>query len=144
MSRAFTDWHMLDPVLAQVKKNCGRQAREVSADAGYCSEKNLASLRKRHIRGYLATGRRKHGTASATNAKKTTGPLRSAMATRLKRGGHRSRYRLRKHTVEPVFGQIKEAQGIRRFLLRGIEKVQREWQIICASHNLRKMMKAMA
>ena len=139
-----TDWHMLDPVLAQVKRNCGRQAREVSADAGYCSEENLANLRKRHIRGYLATGRRKHGTASATNSKKSAGPLRSAMATRLKRGGHRSRYRLRKHTVEPVFGQIKEAQGIRRFLLRGFEKVEREWQLICASHNLRKLMRAIA
>ena len=71
-------------------------------------------------------------------------PYACEMRARLRRGDHRSRYRLRKQTAEPVFGQIKEAQGIRRFLLRGIEKVQREWQIICASHNLRKMTKAMA
>ena len=137
------DGHMLDPLLEQIKRNCGKQATEVSADAGYCSEENLARLRKRHIRGYIATGRQKHGTSSATSSRKAA-PLRAAMATRLKRGAHRSRYRLRKYTVEPVFGQIKEAQGIRRFLLRGLEKVEREWQIICASHNIRKLMKAMA
>jgi hypothetical protein len=144
LTQKQTDWHMLEPLLAQVKRNCGAQAREVSADVGYCSEENLQVLRKRHIRGYVATGRQKHGTTSATNAKAFSGPLRCAMATRLKRGGHRSRYRLRKFTVEPVFGQIKEAQGIRRFLLRGLRKVEREWQIIWASHNLRRLMKAMA
>ena len=44
--------------------------------------------------------------------------------TRLRRAGHRSRYRLRKQVVEPVFGQIKQARGFRQFLLRGIEKVR--------------------
>jgi transposase len=136
------DGHMLDPLLSQVKRNCGRQAREVSADAGYCSEENLALLRKRHIRAYVATGRQKHGAASATGSAQKPRPLRAAMATRLKRGAHRSRYRLRKYTVEPVFGQIKEARGIRRFLLRGFEKVQCEWQLICATHNLGKLMRA--
>jgi len=144
LTQRQNDWHMLEPLLIQMRRNCGRQAREVSADAGYCSEENLAMLSKRHIRGYLATGRRKHATASATGSRAPAGPLRRAMATRLKRGGHRSRYRLRKHTVESVFGQIKEAQGIRRFLFRGFEKVALEWQLICASHNLRKLTKAMA
>ena len=66
------------------------------------------------------------------------------MAARLRQGGRRSRYRLRKYTVEPVFGQIKEGRGIRRFLLRGLEKVRCEWQIICATHNLRKLVAARA
>jgi hypothetical protein len=48
-------------------------------------------------------------------------------------------YRMRKAVVEPVFGQIKEARGFRRFLLRGLEKVQAEWQLICATHNLLKL-----
>ena len=46
------------------------------------------------------------------------------MTSRLRRAGHRSRYRLRKQVVEPVFGQIKQATGFRQFLLRGIEKVE--------------------
>jgi hypothetical protein len=41
--------------------------------------------------------------------------------------------------VEPVFGQIKEARGFRKFLLRGLEKVQAEWKLICATHNLLKL-----
>jgi hypothetical protein len=46
---------------------------------------------------------------------------------------------LRKQVVEPVYGQIKEARGFRRFLLRGIEKVKVEWAMICTAHNLRKL-----
>jgi len=61
------------------------------------------------------------------------------MNARLRRGSWRSRYRLRKQTVEPVIGQIKEAMGFRRFLLRGIEKVAAEWRLICAAHDLRKL-----
>jgi hypothetical protein len=66
------------------------------------------------------------------------------MTAKLRRAGHRSRYRLRKQVVEPVFGQIKEATGFRQFLLRGIEKVRAEWAMICTAHNLRKLAKAAA
>ena len=48
-------------------------------------------------------------------------------------------YAARKHIVEPVFGQIKSARGIRQFLLRGLEKVSAEWQLICLTHNLLKI-----
>jgi hypothetical protein len=64
------------------------------------------------------------------------------MSRRLKQGGHRSRYRLRKQTVEPVFGQIKGARGFRQFQLRGLTKVSGEWQLICLTHNLLKLAKA--
>jgi hypothetical protein len=61
------------------------------------------------------------------------------MSERLRRAGHRSRYRLRKQVVEPVFGQIKEAGGFRQFLLRGMAKVKAEWAMICTVHNIRKL-----
>ena len=64
------------------------------------------------------------------------------MCTRLRRGGHRSRYRLRKQTVEPVFGQIKEAMGFRRFLLRGVSAVRIEWSLVCTARTLRKRIAA--
>jgi Transposase DDE domain len=54
----------------------------------------------------------------------------------------RSRYRLRKQIVEPVFGQIKQARGFRQFLLRGLEAVQAEWALICTAHNITKLAKA--
>jgi hypothetical protein len=56
----------------------------------------------------------------------------------------KARYALRKSTVEPVFGQIKEARGIRRFRLRGVSKVTSEWKLICATHNLLKLFRLRA
>jgi IS5 family transposase len=64
------------------------------------------------------------------------------MSRRLRQGGHRSRYRLRKQTVEPVFGQIKAARGFRQFLLRGLAKVTEEWRLVCTAHNLLKLAQA--
>ena len=54
----------------------------------------------------------------------------------------RAVYKMRKAVVEPVFGQIKEARGFRKFLLRGLEKVQAEWKLICATHNLLKLFRS--
>ena len=122
-----------------VKANTGRKAQEVSADVGYCSEANLAALEARRIRGYIATGRQKHPEGGE---KQRRGPQVEAMRQRLKRGGRRSRYRLRKQVVEPVFGQIKQARGFRQFLMRGIDKAAGEWALICTAHNILKLQKA--
>jgi len=127
-------------VVDEIETELGQRPRELSADSNYCSESNLAGLNERGIRGYVATGRREHRMATATNnAKAKPGPLTRAMRIRLRRGGWRSRYRLRKQTVEPIFGQIKEARGFRRFLLRGLEKVEAEWALLCTAHNLLKL-----
>ena len=93
----------------------------------------------RDVNGYVATGRAKHPASAKQNVR---GPLTRAMRDRLKRAGWRSRYRLRKQTVEPVFGQIKQARGFRQFLLRGIDKVRAEWALICTAHNLTKLARA--
>ena len=140
LTNAANDRQQVVPMVAEIQKNTGRQARELSADSGYCSEGNLEQLQRHGIRGYIATGRQKHGQASATANDANQGGTRvQAMTTRLKRGGHRSRYRLRKQTVEPVFGQIKGARGFRQFLLRGLAKVSGEWRLICTAHNLLKL-----
>ena len=124
------------PLIDGIKDNLGRKPKEASADAGYCSEANLAALVEREVSPYIATGRSKHaGTVKRT----INGPLTKAMRDKLKRAGWRSRYRLRKQVVEPVFGQIKQARGFRQFLLRGIEKVTAEWALICTAHNLTKL-----
>ena len=106
-------------------------------------KRHLAGMAARHIRTYIATGRQKHGTEAATHAKNgKPGSLIAAMRDKLKRGGWRSPYRLRKQVVEPVFGQIKQAMGFRQFLLRGLAKVKAEWQLVCLAHNLRKLITA--
>ena len=140
LTNSSSDQAQLAPLLDQIRANLGRNPDEVSADAGYCSAANLRTIRRRRIEGYVATGRQKHGTTSATTKKPAKpGSLLARMTTRLKRAGYRSRYRLRKQIVEPVFGQIKQARGFRQFLLRGIDKVKAEWAIICTAHNLAKL-----
>jgi transposase len=140
LTDSSSDQGQLVPLLDGIRANLGRNPDEVSADAGYCSAANLRTIKRRRIEGYVATGRQKHGTRSATT-KKTTRPgsMVARMSTRLRRAGHRSRYRLRKQIVEPVFGQIKQARGFRQFLLRGIDKVKAEWAIICTAHNITKL-----
>jgi len=139
LTQSMSDQDQLVPLMDGIKDNLGRTPKEASADAGYCSEANLKALAERDVSAYLATGRAKH---PAGVKRKITGPLTKAMRDKLKRAGWRSRYRLRKQTVEPVFGQIKQARGFRQFLLRGIEKVKAEWALICTAHNLTKLARA--
>jgi transposase len=140
LTNQASDAHQLKSMLAHIRVNTGRQARELSADAGYCFEHNLTALNRHHVRGYVATGRQKHGAASAVSVRKTV-PMTHvhAMKIRLRRAGHRSRYRLRKQVVEPVFGQIKQARGFRQFLLRGLSQVAGEWSLVCSAHNVLKL-----
>jgi len=143
LSNQGTDVQQLSPILEQIKHNMGRQAQELSADAGYCSEGNLAVLARHKVRPYIATGRQRHSDAAATGGRRAPPGTRvAAMRTRLARAGRRSRYRLRKQLPEAVFGQIKQARGFRQFLMRGLHKVQGEWSLICTVHNLLKLAKA--
>jgi transposase len=65
--------------------------------------------------------------------------LRAAMAARLASEDGKARYALRKQTVEPVFGQIKDVRGARRFMRRGLRACQAEWKLLCGTHNLLKL-----
>jgi transposase len=142
LSNKQNDHDDLVVLVDQTISNTGETPRQVSADAGYCSERNLEALEQRGVEGFVATGRQKHGTASPTKSATPKGERTVAMAKKLKEQGFESPYRLRKHTVEPVFGQIKECRGFRRFLHRGIEKVTGEWALLCTAHNVLKLVGA--
>jgi transposase len=134
------DGGQLVAMVDQIAHNLGEHPGQLSADAGYCSEENLAALAERRIDAYVATGRQKHGTSSPTsNEQANRCPQASAMREKLRAGGWKSPYRLRKQTVEPVFGQIKEVRGFRRFLRRGLANVRGEWALLCTAHNLLKL-----
>ncbi len=129
-------------LVEQIKTNLAAVPEQVSADAGYCSEDNLAALETRRIDAHIATGRQKHG-APAPQARPAPPQSRvAAMAEKLRAAGHEGPYRLRKQVVEPVFGQIKQARGFRQFLRRGLAAVQSEWSLICTVHNLLKLAAA--
>jgi hypothetical protein len=145
-----TDSGQLLPMIDAVEANLGARPAEASADAGYCSDANLAGLEARDIDGYVATGRARDAakgkdggtaaTGSAPAPERIGPPTRvEAMREKIRSGGHDSPYRLRKQLPEPVFGQIKEARGFRQFLLRGLANVAGEWSLVCSAHNLLKL-----
>ena len=132
-------------MVAAVKANMGRAPEQFSADAGYCSDANLAALEAEGIDAYVATGRHKHGAPAPDGGSPAPeGSRIDKMRAKLRKDGFKSPYRLRKQTVEPVFGQIKAGRGFRQFLLRGKAKVADEWAMICSAHNLLKLAKASA
>jgi transposase len=113
-----------------------------TADTGYFSEQAVEELETMGIDPYFATGRQKHHEAAAPLAEGVCAPAASAkekMQHKLRTATGKRLYAARKHIVEPVFGQIKAARGIRKFLLRGLEKVSAEWQLICLTHNVLKI-----
>jgi hypothetical protein len=66
------------------------------------------------------------------------------MQAKLDSEAGRARYRLRQQTVEPVFGIIKHVLGFTRFLLRGHEKAQAEWQLVCLAYNCKRLHRSLA
>jgi hypothetical protein len=91
---------------------------------------------------YLAVDRQKHHEAPMVveaTPPSAEGGVKEKMRAKLRSAAGQTLYAARKQIVEPVFGQIKAARGIRRFLLRGLEKVAAEWQLICLTHNLLKI-----
>ena len=139
LTPSMSDHGQLVGLIDGIEANLGAKPKEASADSGYLSEANLAALHARGIVPYIATGRAKHPDEVK---RKIGGPLTQAMRDKLKRAGWRSRYRLRKQIVEPVFGQIKQGRGFRQFLLRGVANVRAEWALICLAHNLTKLASA--
>jgi hypothetical protein len=146
VTQAANDKEQVGPMMAVVEAQSGQRPEAVIADSGYCSEKNLETLEaeketKRRIEAFIATERQKHGERRVA----ARGPLPKG-ATRVERMKRKlltkagaAIYATRKSIVEPVFGQIKEARGFRRFSLRGFEQVKGEWALVCATHNILKM-----
>ena len=67
--------------------------------------------------------------------------MKGRMARKLQNKTGREIYARRKSIVEPVFGQTKECRGLRRFLLRGLQKVNGEWALWCMTHNINKLFR---
>ncbi len=124
--------------------NVGAVPREVSADAGYYSAKAVDDLQALGVDPFVAPEQTRHGRvvppAPRGRIPKRLSP-RDRMRRKLQTRRGRQRYALRMETVEPVFGQIKAGRGFRQFLLRGLEKVQGEWSLICTGHNLLKLFR---
>lgn len=141
-----SDSGYLPEQVLQVVENTGRFPREVSADAGYYSDKNIEFLEKKGIEVFIPPDKVRH--SEWRTQKAIRGPIpRNAtrkylMRRKLRTKRGRERYKLRQTSVEPVFGFIKEGLNLRQFLLRGLEKVRSMWRFTCAVHNIWKMFRA--
>lgn len=142
--QATNDKQQLAPMVEQVEANLGQKPAAVSADSGYWSEANVTDERVKGVELYVATGRQKHGEKMepAGESPPKNVSAEQQMAAKLRTGAGQAVYKMRKAVVEPVFGQIKEARGVRRFQLRGLAKVQAEWRLICLTHNLLKLYRS--
>lgn len=148
VSAAPPDVQRLRPMLKEIHQNSGRYPAQLSADAGYASEANFAALNEANIHAVIAL-RRYHrdeppGADPAPRRSSNRWPYRNEMRERLSTAEGKASYKLRKQTVEPVFGQIKSARGFRQFLRRGQVAVESEWSFLCTVHNLLKLQKAVA
>ena len=143
LTQQSNDSGQLLPMLEQLEANMGRKPDAVSADAGYWSEANATDEKVAGIDLHIATARMKHDQTMATDS----GPppdqatAKQAMEHKLRTEAGRAIYTMRKAIVEPVFGQIKEVRGFRRFSLRGLDNVRAEWRLVCAASNLLKLFR---
>ena len=141
VSNQSPDPEHLVPMLERTIANTAQRPRTFIADAGYWSEDNAAACEERGVDPHIATGRQPHGQPPPP----IYGPIpkdldaKGRMARKLRKKEGREIYAKRKTIVEPVFGQTKEARGLRRFLLRGLAKVNGEWLLWGTTHNLNKL-----
>jgi hypothetical protein len=142
-----TDNHQLAPMLEQTERNVGAWPQSASADTGFWNQQQVETIQGQGIDLHVATGKQKHGKTSqpagGDPAEAGEEPsLRERMKQKLSSEAGRGVYRMRKAIVEPVFGQIKEWRGFRRFSLRGLDNVRGEWKLVCLTHNLLKLFRS--
>jgi transposase len=136
------DKKQLMPMITTIEQQSGDAPAQLLADAGYCSDDNLTAIADTPIDAYISTRKQKHGERPGPCPR---GPLPQTatavdrMARKLHTKAGARVYAARKAIVEPVIGQIKHARGFRQFLLRGLEKVQGEWSLVCTTHNILKL-----
>jgi hypothetical protein len=142
VTQETNDKQQLLPMITIIAHQSGLTPPQVLADAGYCSDANLTAIADMPIDAYISTRKQKHGERPGPCPR---GPLpkTATIIDRMSRKLHRkigaAVYARRKAIVEPVLGQIKHARGFRQFLLRGFEKVQAEWSLVCTTHNVLKL-----
>jgi transposase len=140
------DVHQLEPMLKATATTLAaagiaERPEATLADSGYWSIDNLTTI-PNAPELYIPPARhgrqgkpRKDGKPSASRSD----GLRAAMTAKLNSEDGKARYAKRRETVEPAFGQIKEQQGGRRFLRRGLRACNAEWKLLCGTHNLLKL-----
>jgi hypothetical protein len=144
--QATNDKQQVEPMLGKLgalPEELGK-LETLLADTGYFSEANVQACVAAEVDPLIAMGRQPHYPPLAERFAPVPPPpdnptLVAAMAHRLKTPEGKKLYALRKHTPEPVFGIIKSALGFRQFLLRGLENVRGEWNLVTMAYNMKRL-----
>jgi transposase len=142
VTQETNDKKQLMPMITTIEQQSGETPTQVLADAGYCSDDSLTAIAETRIDAYISTRKQTHSERPGPCPR---GPLPNGativdrMSRKLLTKTGAAAYAARKGIVEPVIGQIKQARGFRQFLLRGFEKVQGEWSLVCTTHNILKL-----
>ncbi|TQN35366.1 transposase [Blastococcus colisei] len=147
LTQAATDAHQLFPVLDDAAEQLNQAGIEETpdtwvADAGYANEETFTEAETRGLRllaPMISDERRAAGEDPAGDKPLTSRPATARAQDRLRTPEGTEKYALRGRTVEPVFGQIKDRQGLRQLLRRGLQNAKTEWSLACTVHNLRKI-----
>jgi transposase len=142
VTQETNDKKQLMPMIKTIEHQSGDTPTQILADAGYCSDESLSAIAKTPIDAYISTRKQKHGEWPGPCPRgplPKTATIIDRMARKLLTKSGAAAYAARKGIVEPVIGQIKQARGFRQFLLRGFEKVQGEWSLVCTTHNILKL-----
>ena len=144
LSNHANDQAEVAPTLDSIPSALGTPAAAV-LDCGYFSEPNINVLKAHGIEPYIATGRDPHHKSWAERFVEPTAPPpddaspKVQMAYKLQTKLGQAIYRLRKSTVEPVIGIIKEVLGFRQFSLRGLSAAAGEWCLVCLAFNMKRL-----
>jgi len=144
LSNHPNDQREVEPTLAALSPELG-QPNAAALDNGYFSPTNVQVLEARGIEPYIATGREPHHKSWRSLFDEQPEPplenasLKEKMAYKLRTDIGQAIYRLRKCTVEPAIGIIKEVLGFRQFSLRGLTAAAGEWCLVCLAFNLKRL-----
>jgi transposase len=152
VSDAPNDKQELAPTVAAISPAVVEEVTAVLVDSGFYSAAAVVAVEQKGdgtatgVTVYAAVDKHSHHKTVADLLPQpepvAPGPEATAqerMAHRMKTAAGQALYKLRKQTVEPVFGIIKEVMGFRRFLLRGRVKASLEWTLVCVSYNLKRL-----
>lgn len=141
VSNQSPDQQYLVPMVDRMLSVEGQVPQALLADSGYFSAHNVQTVQERKIEPYIAVGRESTEAVAPSSDSVGQQSPKTLMREKLKKDVGKAMYARRKVIVEPVFGQIEQARGFRRFSQRGQTKVRREWAFVCLTHNLLKLFR---
>lgn len=141
LTQETTDRRQLLPMVDALRQATSAAPQTITADAGYWDTLSLRDPSLKEIQMLVSPDSKPQLPDAEVAPSVPHNKEARAMRELLTSETGKTLYAMRKAIVEPVFGQIKEARGIRRFRFRGWKRVSGEWKLICATHNLLKLFR---